>query len=196
MNPYITGTFLKELREKRRLTQAQLAEKLNVSDKTISKWETGRGYPDITLLESIAAAFGISLSELFAGNLIENRNISSNMMRSHFYICPICGNIMHSMGELSVSCHGIALMPQTAEPCDERHSVFVERIEDDFYIRIDHEMTKSHFISFIAAVSPDRIETVKLYPEGAAECRIPVRGVRRIVFFCNRDGLYYRDIRE
>ena len=49
MNQYITGAVIKNLREKYHLTQADLAEKLNVSDKTVSKCETGRGYPDISL---------------------------------------------------------------------------------------------------------------------------------------------------
>ena len=60
MNQYVTGAIIKELREKNKMTQLQLAEKLGVSDKTISKWETAKGYPDITLLEPIA----ISLIEL------------------------------------------------------------------------------------------------------------------------------------
>ena len=59
MNQYVTGTVIKELREKDKMTQFQLAEKLGVSDKTVSKWETGKGYPDITLLEPIAKAFRI-----------------------------------------------------------------------------------------------------------------------------------------
>ena len=46
MNEYVTGAIIKELREKNHLTQAELAEKINVSDKTVSKWETGKGYPD------------------------------------------------------------------------------------------------------------------------------------------------------
>lgn len=59
MNQYVTGTTIKELREKNKITQVQLAEKLGVSDKTVSKWETGKGYPDITLLEPIADALRV-----------------------------------------------------------------------------------------------------------------------------------------
>ena len=60
MNQYVTGAVIKRLREKQKLTQVELAEMLNVSDKTVSKWENGRGYPDITLLEPIAKALNIS----------------------------------------------------------------------------------------------------------------------------------------
>ena len=80
MNQYITGATIKELREQRKMTQLQLAEILKVSDKTISKWETAKGYPDITLLEPIADAFGISVPELISGYQIKNANVSANMM--------------------------------------------------------------------------------------------------------------------
>ena len=98
MNQYVTGAVIKELREKNRMTQLQLAEKLGVSDKSVSKWETSRGLPDITLLEPIAEAFSISVTELISGNTIHNANISANMLRSKFYVCPVCGNVIYSMG--------------------------------------------------------------------------------------------------
>lgn len=81
MNQYVTGTVIKKLRERNRLTQAELAQKLCVSDKTISKWKTGKGYPDITLLESIAGVFHVSITELISGNAVRNENVSANMMK-------------------------------------------------------------------------------------------------------------------
>ena len=194
MNQYITGTTIKELREQKEMTQLQLAEVLGVSDKTVSKWETGKGYPDITLLEPIADAFGISLTELISGHRIKNENVSANMVRSKFYVCPICGNVIHSMGEAVIHCHGIQLLPSDAEATDEHHMIFIERVEDEYFVRIDHDMTKTHYISFIAAVSSDRCQMVKLYPEGEAEARFKINGVRRIYFYCNRDGLFSQDI--
>ena len=190
MNQYITGTVIKNLRETYHLTQAELAEKLNVSDKTVSKWETGRGYPDISLLEPIANVFGISIAELLSGNAIHNVNVSANMLRSNFYVCPVCGNIIHSMGEAVIHCHGILLSPCQAEETDEKHRVFIERVEDEYYVRIEHDMTKQHYISFIAALSSDKIQMVKLYPEGNAEARFKMNGIRKIFFYCNRDGLF------
>ena len=93
MNQYVTGAVIKELREKNKMTQLQLADKLGVSDKTVSKWETGKGYPDITLLESIADVFSVSVTELISGNTVQNSNVSANVLKSKFYICPICGNV-------------------------------------------------------------------------------------------------------
>lgn len=190
MNQYVTGAVIKKLREKYHLTQAELAEKLNVSDKAVSKWETAKGYPDITLLESIAKVFGISITELISGDEVSNVNVSANVMRSKLYVCPVCGNIIHTMGEAVIQCHGIILKPCQAEETDENHMVFIERIEDEYYIRVEHDMTKQHYISFIAGVSADKIQMVKLYPEGNAEARLKINGVRKILFYCNRDGLF------
>ena len=163
MNQYVTGAMIRELREKNYLTQSELAEKLCVSDKTISKWENAKGYPEISLLEPIAKVFGISVAELISGNAVSNGNISANMLRSKFYVCPICGNSIHSMGEAVISCHGVQLTPAQAEETDEKHRMFIECVEDEYYVRIAHEMTKTHYISFAAALSPDYIQMVKFY---------------------------------
>ncbi len=190
MNQYITGTVIKEFRNRNDMTQMELAEKLGVSAKTVSKWETGKGYPDITLLEPIARVFSISVTELISGNAVMNVNVSANMLRSHFYVCPVCGNIIHSVGEAVIQCHGIQLKPEEAEETDENHKIFVERVEDEYYVQIEHEMTKNHYISFIAAVSSDRVQMVKLYPEGEAQARFKLNGVKKVYFYCNRSGLF------
>ena len=194
MNQYVTGAVIRQLREKNKLTQIQLAEKLGVSDKTVSKWENQRGLPDIALLEPIAEAFGISVTELISGNTIHNANVSANMLRSRFYVCPVCGNVIHGMGESVIHCHGVFLLPSEPEPSDEDHMIFIEKVEDEYYVRIDHEMTKTHYISYIAALSSDRCQMVKLYPESNAEARFMIRGIKRICFCCNRDGSFYTDV--
>lgn len=175
------------------MTQAELAARLCVSDKTISKWETAKGYPDISLLEPIAKVFGVSITELIAGNAVSNGNISANMMRSRFYVCPVCGNSIHCMGEAVINCHGVLLKPAQAEETDEHHKVFIEKVEDEYYVRIEHDMTKQHHISFAAALSSDRIQMVKFYPEGNAEARFQINGVSKFLFYCNRDGLFSVD---
>ena len=194
MNQYVTGAVIKELREKRKMTQLQLADILGVSDKTVSKWETAKGYPDISLLGPIADAFSISVTELISGNAVSNSNVSANVMKSKFYICPVCGNVIHSMGEAVINCHGVLLSPAEPEETDENHKIFIERIEDEYYVCIEHDMKKNHYISFIAAQSSDRLQLVKLYPEGNAQARFKIGGVKRILFYCNRDGLFYLDL--
>ena len=111
MNTYITGTAIRQLREARGMTQAELAERLSVSSKTVSKWETAKGLPDITLLKPLAQALGVSLIELMNGEHITNRNVSANLLRGKFYVCPLCGNILHSTGHAVVSCCGVTLPP-------------------------------------------------------------------------------------
>jgi len=190
MNPYVTGAIIRALREKQNLTQAELAQRLCVSDKTVSKWETAKGYPDISLLDPIAKAFGISVSELLSGNAVSNVNVSANMLRSKFYVCPVCGNTVHAMGEAVIHCHGVQLLPAQPEETDDQHRISIEVVEDEYFVQVDHDMTKQHYISFIAALSMDRIQMVKLYPEGNAEARFNLRGVTRLFFYCNRDGLF------
>ena len=161
MNQYVTGAMIKLLREKAGLSQVQLAQKLNVSDKTISKWETGKGYPDVSLLEPIAKVFSVSVAEILSGNAISNKNISGNMLKGQFYVCPICGNVLFGMGEAHISCHGVDLIPLEAEASHD-HKITVEEIEDEYFVTVNHDMTKSHYVSFLAAVTPDRVQIVKL----------------------------------
>ena len=190
MNTYVTGTTIKNLRESRNLTQAELAEMIGVSSKTVSKWETAKGLPDITLLQPLSQALGISVIELMNGEHITNRNVSANMLRCKFYVCPICGNIIHSTGNAVVSCCGVTLPPLEAEDADDSHPITVENVEDEHFITVHHPMTKEHFISFIAFVTSDRVQLVKFYPEGNAETRLQLRGRGYLYYYCNRHGLY------
>ena len=190
MNTYVTGVAIRQLREGRNMTQSELAEKIGVSSKTISKWETAKGLPDISLLQPLAQALGVSVIELMNGEPVINRNVSGNMLRSKFYVCPICGNGIHAMGSALVSCCGITLPPLEAEEPDEDHGVSIEAVEDEHFITIHHPMTKEHFISFVAYVTSDRIQMVKLYPEGNAQTRLQLRGMGYLYYYCNRHGLF------
>ena len=194
MNTYVTGTAIKQLREERNMTQAELAERIGVSSKTISKWETAKGLPDITLLQPLAQALGISVIELMNGEQITNRNVSANMMRSKFYVCPVCGNVIHSTGNALVSCCGITLPALEAEEGDDDHIATVEQVEDEQFITVNHPMTKEHFISFVAHVNSDRLQMVKLYPEGNAETRLQMRGRGYLYYYCNRHGLFKKKV--
>lgn len=190
MNSYVTGTTIKQLREARKLTQTELAEKIGVSSKTVSKWETAKGLPDISLLQPLAQALGISVIELMNGEQISNHNISGNLLRGKFYVCPICGNVIHSLGNTVVSCCGIILPPLEAETEDPDHILTVEQVEDEHFITIHHPMTKQHFISFVAYVTTDRVQLVKFYPEGNAETRLQMRGMGKLYYYCNQHGLF------
>lgn len=189
MNTYITGQTIKRLREEKGLTQGQLAEQIGVSSKAVSKWETSKGLPDISLIEPLSQALGVSVMELMSGDTVVNKNLSSNILFSKFYVCPVCGNIIHTTGATVISCCGITLPPLEAEEIDEEHSVTIEPVEDEKFITLKHSMTKTHFISFIAYVTSDRMQFIKLYPEGNAETRMQFRGRGYLYIYCNRHGL-------
>ena len=194
MNTYITGDTVKQLREQGRMTQAELADRLGVSSKAVSKWETGKGLPDITLLQPLAQALGVSVIELMSGETVSNRNISCNLLRTKLYVCPICGNVIHSTGEAVLSCCGVTLPACEAEEIDAAHHLTIEDVEDEQFLTIDHPMTKEHFISFAAFVTCDRVQLVKFYPEGEAQTRMQLRGMGMLYWYCNRHGLFRRRV--
>ena len=189
MDSYITGATIKILREKKRITQTKLAEMLGVSSKAVSKWETAKGLPDITMIEPLSRALGVSVMELMSGDTIINKNISSNIMRSKFYACPLCGNIVRTTGDVVISCCGIALAPLEAEETDESHEIIIEKVEDEHFISVNHSMTKEHYVSFVAFLTTDRVQFVKLYPESNAETRMQLRGRGYLYIYCNKHGL-------
>ncbi len=190
MNHYVTGAAIKALREKLKMTQAELADQLCISDKAVSKWETGRGFPDVSLLEPLGRALHISVPELLCGQAIVNGNRSANMLKSRFYVCPVCGNVIFARGDALISCCGIQLPALEAEEPDPVHRMELQKTEDEIYVTAGHPMGKTHFLSFIAYMTADRCETRVLYPEGNAEARFFYRGSGWLYVYCNQHGLF------
>ena len=190
MDRYVTGAVIRRLREERKMTQEELAEKIFVSGKAVSRWETGQGLPDISLLEPLADALGISVIELMSGEDIKNANRASNMLRGRFYVCPVCGNVIRSVGDAVVSCCGITLPALQAEKPDRDHFMHAEQTDGELFVAVDHHMDKGHYISFIAAVSDNGVQFVKLYPQGDASAHFRISGVRYVYAYCNRHGLF------
>ena len=142
MSTYLSSETLRGLRTESGLTQAALAERIGVTDKAVSKWETGRGLPDITLIDPLAAALGCSVAELLTGEVRRNANRSANMARCKFYVCPICGNAIVATGEGLFSCCGSTMLPQEAETPEpgSAHEPHIERIENDWRISVGHQL--------------------------------------------------------
>lgn len=162
---------------------------LGVSSKAVSKWETAKGLPDISLIEPLANALGVSVIELMSGHTVINENVSSNILRSKFYVCPLCGNVVRSTGDIVISCCGITLPSLEAEEADENHKITIEKVEDEHFITVKHDMTKKHYISFVAYLTTDRVQFVQFYPEGNADTRMQLRGRGILYIYCNRHGL-------
>ena len=176
------------------MTQLQLAEQLNISDKAVSKWERGLGCPDVSLLPELSQIFNVDLEKLLAGELNSNEILCDNMKKMHFYVCPVCGNMITAMTDTGISCCGKKLQPLQPHKADENQKLNVARIENDFYITANHPMEREHYIPFVALLTSDTLMLRKLYPEWELQVRIPIFSHGRLLWYCNRHGLFYQDV--
>ena len=184
------GQLICQLRKEKQMTQQQLADRLHVSNKTVSKWECGQGCPDAGLWTELASVLGADIPKLFRGELLRNKPDVGRIDRIRFYVCPDCGNILTSTGECSVSCCGRSLEPLVPQSPDEEHEVRIEKIEMEAYVTVEHPMRKAHYISFAACVHDDRVTLVRLYPEGSSSFYLPMmRRGGQLYFYCTDHGL-------
>ena len=184
------GKLLCDLRKAKGLTQKQVADKLGIVPKTVSKWETGHGFPDVSTVSALADILGVSEKTILSGDLEQNLESANNMKRTKFYVCPCCGSFMQGTGNGQVVCCGKQLEALNAVSADDEHTINISEIEDDFYIEFNHAMTKEHYISFVSYVRFDRVLTVKLYPEQDSAVRFPKMYGGKIYFYCSKHGLF------
>ena len=184
------GKLLCDLRKAKGMTQKEVADELGILPKTVSKWETGHGFPDVSVLSALADILGVSERVLLDGSIIKNREEVGNMKRTKFYVCPNCASIMQGVGEGQVICCGKPVEALKAQMTDDNHLINISEIENDFYIEMNHEMTKEHFIGFVAYVGFDRVLMVRLYPEQDATVRFPKMFRGKMYYYCNKHGLY------
>lgn len=194
MNLIENGKLLSELRKSKGMTQKQVADKLGVLPKTVSKWETGHGFPDISLVSALAEVLEVSIDTILSGNLSLNKSEVGNMKRIKFYVCPHCGNILQTTGESQITCCGKQLSPLKANSEKNQPQITFEEVDNDFYITFSHEMSKEHYISFAALVTYDRVMTVKLYPEQDSAVRFPRMYGGKLFYYCTTHGLFEYDI--
>ncbi|MBR5502305.1 MAG: helix-turn-helix domain-containing protein [Oscillospiraceae bacterium] len=196
MDSYVTAAAIRTLREEKGLTQKQLADAIAVSDKTVSKWETGKGLPDISLLAPLAQALQVSVSELLAGQVLRNKNTSGNLLRGSFYVCPVCGNVIYALGAGDYHCCGIRLPAIAADTAqdDEEHIISVEHSDGDLFVTLDHPMLKDHYISFVAFLQQGRMQLVKFWPQQEAEARFALQRTGVFYAYCNRHGLFAKRV--
>lgn len=184
------GKLLCDLRKAKGMTQKQVADKLNICAKTVSKWETGHGFPDVSIVSALAEVLGVSSDTVLSGTLTQNLEEIGNMKKTKFYVCPNCGGIMQGTGEYKLICCGKQVEALKAEKTDDEHILNISEIENDYYITFKHEMTKGHFIGFAAYVTFDKVLTVKLYPEQDAAVRFPKMHGGIFYYYCSRHGLF------
>ena len=184
------GKLLKDLRKSKGLTQQQLANSIGVLPKTISKWETGRGFPDVSIISMLADTLGVSEKILLSGDFLQNKKDVGNMKRTKFYVCEHCGNIIQCSGKSQIVCCGKTLEELKPKPANDNHNLTITNIEDDFYIEINHEMTKQHYISYVSYVAMDKVLTIKLYPEQNASVRFARMFGGKLYFYCSNHGFF------
>ncbi|MGN0761401.1 MAG: SAM-dependent methyltransferase [Christensenellales bacterium] len=190
MNLSENGKLLSELRKANGMTQKQLADKLGVQAKTVSKWETGHGFPDVSTISDLANILGVSETTLLSGRLVRNAEQVGNMKKMQFYVCPHCGSFLLGAGEGKVFCCGKPLKPAEVKNADEKHEITILEIEGEYYIELHHEMSKEHYISWVAYVSYDRVLMIKLYPEQDSSVRLPKMYGGKLYCYCNKHGLF------
>ena len=188
------GELIRLKRIENGLTQKQLADAMNISDKTISKWERGLGCPDVALLPEVAKLLKMNIEELLKGDLKMNELMNGNMKKTQFYVCSQCGNIITGTAQMTVSCCGHKLEALKPQKADQMHQLKVETIEDEWYVTTEHEMTKAHHIGFIAFVTGERVLLVKQYPEWGIHLRLPKFGRGYLYSYCTEHGLSYQMI--
>lgn len=191
-----TGSLIAALRKEQNMTQKELAELLYLSDRTISKWERGAGAPDVSLWNDLAEVLGVSVRDLLAGERTINPKDGGNMKRTKFYVCPHCGNILTASSAAQLTCCGTPLEPLEAKPEDDVHTISVETIDGEYYVSMQHAMTKEHHIAFMAYLTGDKLYLNRLYPEGDAASRFPRIGMGTLYVYCTDDGLYRKYIRR
>ena len=186
------GKLIYGLRKEHKLTQQQLADRMNISDKAVSKWERGLGCPDISLLAELSNVFGVNLESLLAGNLESNDAVGGNMKKLKFYLCPTCGNLVTATNDAAISCCGKKMEASLLKKADDNDKLSVEIIENDYFVSSQHPMSKEHYITFVALLTGDSIMLRKQYPEWNLQTRIPRFGHGMLVWHCNQDGLFYQ----
>ncbi len=188
------GRLICGLRKEKGLTQRELAERLRVSDKAVSKWERGLGCPDVSLLTALSAVLGVDVQGLLAGELEQNDTVGGNMKQLKFYVCPQCGNLLTSTAEAAVSCCGKPLEALTARKAEPEERLSVELIENEYFVSSPHEMTKEHYVAFVALLTGDAVILRKMYPEWDLQTRIPRLAHGLLVWYCTRHGLCWQPV--
>ena len=88
------GNLIYQLRKEKNMTQLQLAEKLGISDKAVSKWERGLGSPDLSIMPKLSEILGVDLEKLLTGEMPPKKTVNGNMKRMLFYVCPDCARAL------------------------------------------------------------------------------------------------------
>lgn len=134
----------------------------------------------------------VRLEDLLRGEIDTNDMTGGNMKNLKFYVCPQCGNLVTASEESQIFCCGkplAALEPVKTEADD---TLEVELIENEYFVSSKHEMTKEHYIMFVALLTGDSMVLRRQYPEWDLQTRLPRMAHGKLLWYCNNHGLFYR----
>lgn len=194
MDQMKTGMLIRMLRQRRQMTQLQLAERIGVSDKAVSKWERGRGAPDISLLPALSEALGVDTKALLRGDLEENEMTNGNLKKMRFYVCPDCGNLLTSTDGGTLNCCGKQLEPLPVQKAAGEDRLDISLSDGEWYVTGGHAMVREHDLSFMAFLTGDTLVMKKLYPEWGLEVRLPHFAHGTLLWYCTRHGLFAQEV--
>lgn len=116
--------------------------------------------------------------------------------------CKSCGAIVRVIEDCNcencgISCCGETmevLVPNSVDAAVEKHVPTFEKVEDEIFVKVNHVMEKEHFIGWISLIADNKEYFVKLYPEQNAECRFPYIPGSVLYAYCNKHGLWKKDV--
>lgn len=168
------GGLISKLRKEKNLTQKNVADLLGITNKTVSKWECGLGCPDVSLWSDLAGILGADIIQLLEGEITLNKPDNGNINKVKLYVCPFCLNVLMSTGSCSIFCCGKKLEYEIPKWKLEENKVSVEQIDMEYYISINHPMTKENYILFSAYITCDKVFLNRMYPEQSPNFRFPM----------------------
>ena len=186
------GAELRKLRWEKGWTQKEVADLLGVTDKAVSKWERGLGYPDVTYLPLLAEIFQVDLICLLQGDLGPGEQEGGNMKKLKYYVCPTCGGLHMCSGRAEVICCGRKLSPLEPKKAEEGERLTVEEVENDWFITGNCPMRKDDYISFVALATGEQLFVIRQYPEWDLQVRIPGRRHGMLLWYGEKQGLHYQ----
>jgi len=173
---------LKAFRRSHKMTQKEFAERIRVSDKTVSAWERGDRHISAEMLTKVLRNFDISPDDFF----LTEEEISDDF---HFYICPKCDNIAIMHKKSKIFCCGIEMQKVQWNPSENSISAKTKIKNDFLYATFMHEMNYNHYIQFVALVKKNGFEIYVMNPGDSPEVCFNFRKRGRLFAYCNVHGL-------
>ncbi len=188
------GNLIKDLRTQNNMTQLELANFLNVTDKAVSKWERNICLPDILVLNKICKHFKLDISSVLSISEETKFSTGENMKSTKYFICKKCSSITMTTGNTKISCCDNVLDETVAIKTTDENRLIITEIDGQRHITSDHPMTKENYIWFIAFVKGGEMSFFKQYPQWEINLYLPKFGHGRLLWYAPDIGLNYMDI--